>query len=102
MFQGPPRRVGLLYLTHARGSHGDPRNNHLGDADGCSSLRAEKVKLSGMTLSSSHGLYQRVRSRLRARVKSEMIKGKGWTHQGLGPNPTLSHLARPLRLQDQK
>lgn len=67
---------GLLYLTHARGCHGDPRNNHLGDAYGRSSLRAEKSKLSGMTLSSIHGLYQRAGSRVR--VKSEQVKGKGW------------------------
>lgn len=37
-----PRMRRLPHLTHARGCHGDPRNNHLGDAYDRSSLRAEK------------------------------------------------------------
>lgn len=75
------------HLTHARGCHGDPRNNHLGDAYGRSSLKAEKSKLLGMTLSNIHGW-----ARVRVTAKSELVKGKGWTCQGLSgfsePSPT--------------
>lgn len=82
-----PQKGSLPHLTHARGCHGDPRNNHLGDAYGRSSLRAEKSKLLGMTLSHIHGW-----ARVRVTAKSELVKGKGWTCQGLSgfsqPSPT--------------
>lgn len=63
-----PRRGRLPHLTHAGGCHGDPRNNHLGDAYGCGSLGAEKSKLSGMTLTSIQGWV-----RVRVIAKSELV-----------------------------
>lgn len=82
MFKGDPKTGGVSHLTHARGSHSNPRNNHLGDAHSRSSLRTEKRCQEALSQ------WVWAMREIRLMTKSEQVK-MGWPPPGVVslPNP---------------